>query len=306
MRLARFGLDITGEPLFPLLGVLAVLGGLASLARGQFLLLAWWITTIVFAGRATWTLATAPMAMLAGVAVAAVLIPLMDGRLARTTGSPRPGPFPQGSSEVSPAPPAGAASAWLPVLVLGFFFLYSTYSALTPGRDFASLPEEERVAMRWVAEQTPPGSRMLVLARQWWWVDKTSEWFPVLARRTSVATAQGYEWVPGGMFARKVDQHRRVHGCGGLTSACLEDWSRETGIEFTHVYIARDPSDPCCEPLLNSLRADPRLRLVYDGPGAAIFSWPRSAGRGDRPGHRPGGEQIPGRAQAGEQAVGAE
>ena len=52
----------------------------------------------------------------------------------------------------------------------------------------------------------------------------------------------------------------------------LDAWAREHRLSFTHVYVATTAGEQCCWPLLTSLDADPRYRLIYDGPGATVYA----------------------------------
>jgi hypothetical protein len=134
------------------------------------------------------------------------------------------------------------------------------------------LAKEERTAMAWTATSTPPSSRFLVISGDVWAMDRSSEWFPVLADRVSVATVQGAEWLPNREFAHRIDQHRRVQECGDGDSACLAVWEMQTGKEFDYVYVAtREFTEKCCARLRAALEQDPRYTQVFANPGAAIF-----------------------------------
>ena len=253
-RLARLGALATGEPLFPVIGVLAVLGGLASLKRRALAFPIWWAVTLALDARAGETYATLPVSLLAGIGVAEVMRPLLLVR----------------------------AESWrrnaLATTVAGFFVVYCTVAAMIRDADvgaeaavLASLSRDERDAMRWAAANTPAGSRFFVVPEAGWPYDKVAEWFPVLAARPSVATVQGREWLPNGSFARSVALYRTAQACGGRGADCLDRWAAESGAPFSHVFIARPPGGGCCRQLHESLRADPRYALVFDGPGGAIF-----------------------------------
>jgi hypothetical protein len=138
--------------------------------------------------------------------------------------------------------------------------------------DMGSLSSQERQAMSWVARQTAAEARFLVVAGTPWEIDRNSEWLPVLANRKSVATVQGYEYRPVGEFAQKKREYIELQGCAGWVSRCLQDWSRATGVGFTHVYIPKIPDRDCCRLLRYSLERDPAYRVVYDGPGAVLFA----------------------------------
>ena len=134
--------------------------------------------------------------------------------------------------------------------------------------------------MKWVGQNTAPSSRVLVITGEPWWRDRTSEWFPVLANRASVATPQGLEWVPNGRFSETRDAHDAVQNCADQSPSCLAVWSYGSGIPYDTVFVSKTvPAavkrlgyDDCCSALRASLLQDPAYGVVYDGPGATIFA----------------------------------
>jgi hypothetical protein len=228
------------------IGVLAVLGGLASLRRRALALPIWWVVTLGLDARAGATYATLPASLLAGIGVAEVLRPLLV--LAQPT-------VRAAAAEAELSPEAG--TGWrqmliagrknaLAVAVTGFFVVYCTLAAMIRDSDIGaeaatltSLSSDERDAMRWVARNTPAASRFFVVPEVGWPYDKVSEWFPVLAQRPSLATVQGREWLPNGDFARYVDLYGPAQACGGRTTECLDRWVAASGASFTHVFIPR-------------------------------------------------------------------
>jgi hypothetical protein len=112
-----------------------------------------------------------------------------------------------------------------------------------------------------------------------WPIDRTSEWFPVLAGRVSVATVQGQEWVEGGAFRSSIDDYDLLQECSERDGSCLADWSDATGVDFDYVYIPKiaprfAPSsvEECCDTLRRMLEQDGGYRKAYDGGGAVIFA----------------------------------
>ena len=266
LNVLRLGQGYTGETLFPVAGSLAVLGALACALRRRWLLPAWWAVILVMDARAFATYATLPVAMLAGIGLADVLLPALRGLV---------GPWNARPITLRDLTAGRAA------LILGGGVLLASLAAASNddhlgGENVFLVPlsPDERAAMRWVAAETPPDSRFLLVTAGVWPADKQSEWFPVLARRPSVATVQGYEWVPGGAFARLVEAYDEVQtgGCSATDSACLDRWSAEHGIAFTHVYVPNTPRGQCCDRLRRSLANDSRYVTLMDGPGAAIFA----------------------------------
>jgi hypothetical protein len=258
--LAHSGLG-TGESVLALIGMLGALGFFYAMTMGDWVLPAWWITIIVMDARQGSTFATIPISMLAGVAVVHLLLPAMRRPLGVTLRR-NPG-----------------RARWTPAALLALFVVFSAATALTRSPkvvgglpDLVGLSPGERQAMAWVERETPASARLLVVAGTPWEIDKNSEWLPVLARRVSVATVQGYEWRPLGQFARKKREYIELQGCAWWVSACLTTWSRATGVGYTHVYLPKPAHGDCCRMLRYSLDRDPEYRLVYDGPGAALYA----------------------------------
>lgn len=169
-----------------------------------------------------------------------------------------------------PARPIGALLAVAIMLPVGVW-LSAQYSR---GLAYLTspLPQAERAAMHWAAEATPAGSRFVVLTGESWALNRSSEWFPVLAQRVSLATPQGTEWLPDRAFARRVEAHTALQACGYADPACLLRWAEQTRTEFDYVYVAERGATGCCARLRSTLERDPRFREVYAGPGVAIFA----------------------------------
>jgi hypothetical protein len=270
LGLARF--VSTSEPYFPLIGTIGLLGALVSLTRRHFLLPAWWALIILLDVRAYPTFTAIPVAMLAGMGVSEVLLPLLHRSMSQAPETQVPG-------ATDPTLIWPNAQVWLPRAVLGAILLYATFSAVTrtPGLNgeaplLVGLSGDERAAMQWVARESPPESRFLVVPDSGWETAKTAEWFPILAERVSVTTVQGSEWLEGNAFREHVEAHWSALECGYRTATCLDLWAWETGVDFTHVYIPRTPDGQCCWTLVNSLATDTRYQVVYAGPGATIFA----------------------------------
>jgi hypothetical protein len=280
----------TAEPLFPILGTMALLGALYSVSRKRFLLPVWWLTIIMFDTRAGATYAVVPVAMLAGLGITHVLFSVLSSNRDHDS------PLIRTSRNVHERLWVQRRASWrssllphsFPILLYVFIYSYAVLGAvstkLTPAsetRNLATLSKEERAAMQWVAATTPPSSRFVVVPEnEWtgWNISKTSEWFPVLAERSSVGTVQGYEWLPNGGFRKQVNNFKPLRKCASGTVKCLDDWSRQTAMEFTHVYIPQPSLSAaesyllCCELLISSLKDDSRYELLYSGPGAVVFA----------------------------------
>jgi len=275
-KLAYFGLG-TAEPLFPLIGALAILGAFASFTRRAALLPLWWLTIILLDARAGATYASLPVAMLAAIAVVNIIVPVI------ARGDSWPGSVASGSTDGwAVLKVTSTHRRWGVTVVLAVLLGYGVASAIVrrpdlhaEGRYLTSLTPADREAMGWVSRYAPSTSRFLIVvgdAAGGWWSDRVSEWFPVLANRPSVATVQGTEWLPDGTFRTRERDYNQLQGCAIWTASCVETWARQRRFAFSHVYLPKTLAFPCCAPLDSALRADPRYRLVFDGRGAAIYA----------------------------------
>jgi hypothetical protein len=275
-KLAFFGLG-TAEPLFPIIGALAILGAFATLTRRGAFLPIWWMAIILLDTRAGATYSSIPVALLAGIALTEVIIPIIarPPSWIHSLSSHGPG---SGWDTLMGAP---RHRQWTVAAVLIVLAGYGISSALVrrpglnaEGRYLTSLSADDRAAMSWVARTTPQSSRFLILvggAAGGWWADRVGEWFPVLAHRVSVATVQGTEWLPADVFDIREREYNELQGCAVWGSTCLQQWARDHAMPFSHIYIPKTLAFPCCAPLDNALRQDPSFELVFDGPGAAIY-----------------------------------
>lgn len=284
LRMLRvFGIQ-TNEPYFWLIGTFALLGALlwvarslAASSRRSVVLPAlplWWFVIVILDNRATGTYTALPVALLAGVGIVDMLLPAL--RRAVESAAPPVAETALAGTRAASAM-ASLARSWPVVIILALLLTYSTVSAVTRNTDVSgdlpalvALSPDERAAMQWAATETPPGSTFIVVSGIGAWpTDMVSEWFPALAARTSVATPQGYEWMPDQAFIGRIFRHGEAQACAWQDGNCLERWIPKTGTSFDYVYVRMN--DACCI-LGNYLLADPRYDLVYNGRGAMIFA----------------------------------
>jgi hypothetical protein len=276
-KLAFFGLG-TAEPLFPIIGALAIIGAFASLTRRGSFLPIWWLTIILLDTRAGATYASIPVAILAGIALIDVIVPV----IARAPAGHRTAPRLPVSSGWDVFAIASRGRQWIVIVVMAVLLGYGVASSVlrrpslnSEGRYLTSLTSDDRAAMSWVSRRTAPASRFLIVvgaAAGGWWSDRTAEWFPVLANRVSVATVQGTEWLPRGVFEMRERAYDELQGCAIWGTSCIEQWSRDHRVPYTHVYLPKTLAFPCCGPLDAALRHDSTYAVVFDGPAATIFA----------------------------------
>jgi hypothetical protein len=241
----------TDEPYLRPLAVLGLLGLFVAIVERRWLLPLWFVAVFAVNPRNAATSATVPLAMLVGLAVRRLLVhPLLaraEGHAARH------------SSLVVAAL----------LLVLGTYAFFNARSAawLVPG--LRVLPAEGRAAMAWAAANTPDDSRFVVVDGEapWFGLDAHSEWFPVLARRRSIATVQGMEWLPGQVFRRRMQAADELMQCRQQDAACLDGWAARWEQPFTYLFIARRG---CSERFLASIAAS-GWRTVHEENGYTVL-----------------------------------
>lgn len=263
----------TSEPFFPLIASLGLLGAVLCFATNRFLLPAWWVVIILLDIRAFATYASLPIGLLAGIAVAEGLLPLL-----------RRGFRQERLSESGQWVPVAAENTSLrniavhakPLFLLGCLLYYAAFAATVkqPGlgelTSLDALDPGQRQVMEWISTSTPPDATFLVIPSSPWETGKDLEWFPVLAHRPSVATVQGTEWLRDA-FSSRINDYYGAWGCAFGSVRCIERWEESSGLTFTHLYLPTNNGNPCCSTLDASLRSDPNYRLVYEGAGGVVF-----------------------------------
>lgn len=267
--LSRF--DITNEIFFPFLTITGILGVIVCLAQRRYFLPVW---LLLIGVPAPWIIATqvvVPLALLIGIGVTELLLPALGGLAQRVSGD---------SESLHPLRVSRLQGG-----VLAFMLIYTVATAIVvPPPILNTIQERQRQQLAWVGENTPPGSRILVIEEQPWWANKVSEWLPALSGRISVATPQGLEWTKRGAFDDMINAYEDAQNCGYQDVTCLQDWSQETGIDFTYVYLPKwkavdpDHDKNCCYALRNSLYNTQGVRIIYDGPAATIAQIPSRSG----------------------------
>lgn len=254
--------------------ILTVLGVAVVLGNGKPFLPLWLIAVVALEPRGTPTYATVPMALLVAAALAAVLEPVWQRLSFESFRAPTGGAL-QIAEQLG-----GSVRGVLPGLAVGLVLLYvaviSWQSAVGSPGALVGLTPIERQAMTWVDTNTTDDSAFVVITgARAASTDRTSEWFPALAGRASLATPQGAEWLESGYYAQAA-YYARLQACAESDVACLDAWQQTAKHAFTHVYLA----GACCAALDISLRGSTQYRLIFESPGARVFERNASAPMG--------------------------
>lgn len=260
-------LDLTREAAFPLLGGLALIGAVRSIARREWLLPAWVLVAHLAQARAADQRAVVPLAMLAalGLAELVVLVPQWVAAAAR-----------QGTAAVVLANGRAKADHGLRLALvavpLALFVAFATLEAYPPL--LSGLSSSERAAMRAAALAPPDATFVVVSGERWFGSDRITEWFPALSGRVALNVVQGHEWT--GEFGARMARNEALQACAGQGVECLDRWSARSGTWFEYLFIAKRPftvdglSLDGTAALQSFVRTSPRYLVLYDGPGGLI------------------------------------
>ena len=259
--------DFTGEPFWHILAGLGLLGMLHQVSRRSYVLPIWVIADFLVDSRAASTYTAVPLALLVAFGLIDVVLPALSGR--------------RWEDRRSPAWPIPLLSQGLVAILLAATLAMTLTSSLLlqadTGGPVHALSPANVAAMRWVSQHTPTDARFVVLTGANWWNDATSEWFPAIADRASVATQQGYEWLGLSAWQRQSDSAAALQTCAGAGLPCIEAWSAEYRAPLNYVYLPKGPllgplsASDCCTTLRIELARDSSYREIYDGLGATIF-----------------------------------
>ena len=223
----------SGEPVFPLIHLFAFAGIVLCLKRRQPFLPLWVLAIVIFEARSLRSFSIVPVALLAALAIQFL-----------------------GAKISVRQPKIGLV---LPAICVSWLLLGAIFTVFNAPK----LSSNERAAMNWARQNTPLNARFLVIPQNEWASDLRGEWFPTFARRASVATVQGSEWLPRGEFARRVLGHRVLKNQKLLSE--IETWALKTGARFDWIFCDAQSQ------LSRDLKASPNWKLAFGKRETAIF-----------------------------------
>jgi hypothetical protein len=241
----------------PILPLLALMGMFAVLRKREFLLVLWLFLPFVIDPRNAPAIAIFPLLMVAGEGAY-----YLNSELVRAYSKT----FPKSKN----------TSQYLTILTsgcLGIVLIYLLFISFASTSNLAavSLSSADRETMEWVKENTPSGSRFLLITNTGWispMTDAYQEWFPALAERQSQNTLQGKEWILGSGFFEYSQQLVALQACPDVD--CLNSWLEEENVEIDFVITRKQRALPA---LIDSLRADEHYRPIHETVNAEIFAF---------------------------------
>ena len=254
--------NFTEETYATVIAVLGVIGIGSPIIRRDYLLPLWLAVPFLVEGRSAALPAAIPLAMLAAIGFVDVVLPALLS-----------------VSKVSTEMPDEVRPAELGMFIyVSLYLIFSTYQ-FGSGLSAGSLSVTDREAMQWVHDNTPAGSRFLVLTgTNSISCDAVLEWFPALTDRQSLYTVQGTEWTKGADFIPYVRSTYSAQQClSGGDISCLDSIVDRSKYDF--LYISKIPRQNCEAVnlpnaffyFLQSIRKDQMFAIRYESQEVVIF-----------------------------------
>lgn len=264
--------NYTQESYFTPFAVFALLGWIYSLMYGEKCLSIWVLVLLFLGPRSINRSISIPVAYLSTVGIVNVLSPVFRApRGQYSTGSPLPGSVFAGTSPLFKGM----------VLISYVTLIFNAYYNPVLDDPLKHLPKADLAAFGWLSSNIPMESEVWVVScASDWAVDLVSEWFPALARRKSILTVQGTEWLPNGEFARMGKAWAEIRFCYRDENAlsCLEEYARKHALNYTHIYLSAPDSSWSCSDggnlyrLKHQLEQAAHYRKIYSEKQVVIFA----------------------------------
>jgi len=248
---------LTDEPLMKIVAVFGLIGLAISLARKDYLIPSLYLLPFLVEPRSAATYSVIGLAMLSATTLTETILPVLEK--------------------------SGRRWAYGFLAAIGLYLLGSAmyFDAQLAG---TRVSPANREAFEWIKSNTPEQSRFLVLTGDnEIFCDGVSEWFPALARRVSVTTIQGNEWLTG-KYADAASAQLMVQSCLSANDslACVEKATAQANRQYDFIYAARQSSiKSLCRVVATSPRGefaagqysqDQHYRLVYRMGEVSIFA----------------------------------
>jgi len=252
------------EKFVTLISALALLGFVVTLVRREFLLPVWLFLPAIIDPRSAASISIIAWAMLAAVGFVDVVIP---GLYALTNKI-------QENQDIESNWNIYFMNSAAIKIALTALIFYAFFGTVLSDQVYpkVSLTSSDRIAMDWVANNVPQQSRFVILTGETEaFGDSVSEWFPVLSKSNSLATIQGYEWLPGKPFQTKMNEYYALQACMNKTYTCIEQWGSNMRHDFDYVLVSQNGLSTSENSVVTSLMDSTTYQLVYQKEDIAIF-----------------------------------
>jgi len=253
--------NFTNEYGLQTIGTLGLIGFLWHLAGKKFLIPVWLVVVFLSSPRSAAVYLTPCIAILAGYTLDQIL------RLFNRGGK---------KTENGNLPLTGPASITAFVVLLGLWFYSALVSAVLIANTM-TLTGADKTAFDWVVANTPAESHFLILTGNFPFIDPTSEWFPALTDRESIATVQGHEWDEKRNFTDVLLTASELQYCADQIPECLDNWLTGNKVNVDYIYIRKlisqngEEPEPLSSTLPTLLVASGKYKLVYKTEEIAIL-----------------------------------
>ena len=149
-------------------------------------------------------------------------------------------------------------------IIIGAIILFSFISPLLFSPLNYSISEIEMNSLTWIKENTTPDASFLIIPSDFWATDTLGEWFPVLAQRNSVLTAQGLEWQ--GNFLESIDIHEDF--IEKIKKYGVEYSLGKLPYQFNHIYCSENNYNLVIEKCPETL---PGFKIIYEDDYVFIY-----------------------------------
>lgn len=244
------------------LSALAIIGWLISLARKDWFLPVWLVAIFLTTPRHGATPAAMPLAILASIGLVQFVIPTLLWAATFIRDIFQPGRAAQSKNTNSTF---RVVAVGVITVIFVLFMNKNYYVQHTP---LIAITSNERSGMAWIKEHTPSDAKFIVLTDSVSWQDdRVAEWFPVLANRKSLTTAQGLEWLPGGAFhseVKRIVELKNKQALGGrkLAGQIESDYD---SFQYVAIFI------PHAEPSYGEFLETGHYRVVYAQDSVLVF-----------------------------------
>jgi hypothetical protein len=249
--LAIFTGSFAEEKFVTLISALALLGLVVAISKREFLLPVWLFLPALLDPRGAALILLIPWSMLAATAFVDIILRGLAG-----------GDFDEADWSIS----FGKSVAIKVALSALIFYAFAGAVLSDQVYPKVSLSVSDRAALDWGNRNVPAGSRFAIVTGETEaFADAVSEWFPALTESISIATIQGYEWLPG--FHDKMDGYYALQTCFNRTYECLEG----QGADFEYVLVSQNGLAESVNPLADSLKGSAGYQLLYEKGDVVIF-----------------------------------
>ena len=254
------------EPYITFIMVFGFLGIVTELASSRFFLTVLYFLPFFIEFRNAGNIAILPLALLGSSTICNLLVPGMQNVFSKTASS-------------------GDSNGYRFWLFLGGSSFISIYLLSAMSYHSVNLANQHvtrlnREAMDWIKNNSTENSAFLVLTgyndpiRDW-----TSEWFPALTDRVSLATVQGREWVNGDNFENVINNYQAFQSClaSEYPLVCILDESTRQDLEIDYIYIGKELTEKPDQPtpqvgnILFQLGQSDSFRKVFDSMAVSVF-----------------------------------